>query len=265
MADQHELSKLLAEFQTEVNDLEKRQKQLTQSCNTLEAKKVYLESKVKKLTDTSLQAEEKATSSVKTKTDELVAVEVKLTANQKTLENLERKAKEAESTLATAIKDTEIEVIRRNKLLNEKKQELTALEGIVAGAEQELQITHENMAVAAGNLATLDAEIEQTKVEHNELIKELNEEATQAHTRISGLNKQILNTENELKNLQNKVASARSELAEVAKQKAAFKDYETKARGALAAHESAIMERERQLDIQIVTSRRRHGVLDNLD
>lgn len=265
MADQSNVKDFLAELEADITELERTKQTLEQDCISLESKKQYLAGSVTRAKKTVKERETKDNEQLAIRTALLKGIGDDIHEAQKDLDTLIGKEQAVEADLAVMQRTTETEVGKFNKQLKAKRAELEVLKAEKQNLLDELTDVKSDILSHSQNLSVLGAEFTQAQLEHEQLMQQLEVLVDEKRREVGKLKQQVDDVFGDYQKVCDKVAAEQQLLAELRQQQQEFLDYETRANKALKTREIALLEQERQLEVRIVTSRRRNGVLDNLD
>lgn len=265
MADPSNVRDFLAELEADITELERTKQTLEQDCISLESKKQYLAGSVTRAKKLMKEREAKDNEQMAIRTALLKSIEDDIHEAQKDLDALIAKEQVVEADLAVMLRTTDEEVEKFNEQLKAKKAELEALKAEKLTLLDELTDVKSDILAHSQNISALGTEFTQAQLEHEQLMQQLEALADEKRHEVQQLKQQVDSVFADYQEVCDKVVTEQRLLAEQRQKHQEFLDYETRANKALKAREVALLEQERQLEVRIVTSRRRDGVLDNLD
>ncbi len=264
MDAQQKLSQLFAELENESTALAKKKADLTGEVTTLTAKQQFLTGSIADLGKERENSSAKHTQAVQKRYTELKELDQVITGLKTDIGKLGERKKVAEAEL----QGVQVSHEKQIKILDEQikiKQDHSEL-------NKQIEDKH-NL------INTLDSQISDHKQILNKLDEDLEFETSESKKALGKLSTKIDEAEknyqlavgklddklDELEDLGQKITEAEAIIAEAVIKRKEFNAYEQKAIKALEARESALVQGEKQLQTQVVTSKRRYGVLDKID
>ena len=256
-------NELFAELENEVVELDKKKTALDGAIMTLQARETYLKGSVADLNKQAKEAQKGQIEAEQTRQEELDALDDTIFQVKEHIKGLENDKKIAKAELDSLkvscekqLKELDEQIIAK-KDQSELDKQIEDKHSLINNLEAQISETKEA-------LNSLVEDIEAKTVEHDNALKELATQANEFDKEYQLAVSRLEDKTEELDNIEEKLKDAQSQLTEAERKDREFKDYEKKAIAALETRESALLQGEKQLDIQIVTSRRRHGVLDKV-
>lgn len=255
---------LLASAKQEVDELAKRETSLQRTIKSLEGRETFLTTDIKKLEARreavllAIDIQIKKNTAVQQEADKrLVATRAEttqLTAEHETLK----------STYQTEISELQATVDGLNTDVSDRRNELAELLKAKTDWQDELAVLKADILAAREEIKSFDEKINQARTAADEQIADFDASVKLAESQLKTIQSQTSDATEELKAINEKIEIANVTLADTTKQHNDFIEYEKRARKALKDAEESLLRKEEQLDVQIVTSRRRR-ILDNVE
>jgi chromosome segregation ATPase len=262
VADLQELSKLFTELQSEVGTLIKRKTDFTRENIKLEARVHYLNGRITSLEDEITTIKAKKQTAIDGLEKEISMLKKACVAAQREKQRIYTAIEVAKSTASAAQKARVAEDERLEAAISDKTH---ALQGI----REEVEIEKGNLVVVQGDIVTanriltaLAEKVEAKKTATASKIATLDASIVAAKEKHRNVVSKLEDTQDELEEIDQKLTQKRIEAEAHDKKRQEFQEYEKRATTALEARESAILEREKELDRQVTLAGRRHGILD---
>ena len=264
MAALLKFNELFTELENEVATLDKKKVELNTSVTTLQARETYLKGSLAELDKQSRNTQKKQAEAEQLRQEELDALD-------DTIAEVKGYIKELENDKSIVIAELDSMKVLRGKVIKELDEQIK-LKKDQSELDKQIDDKHDLVNKLESQISEhkeainkLGEDIEAKTVEHNKALQELATEANMADNDYQSAVTRLEDKSEELDGIEEKIKIARSELNEVEGKDREFREYEKKAVAALEAREAALLQSEKQLDIQIITSRRRHGVLDKVE
>jgi chromosome segregation ATPase len=264
VADPQKFNQLLDEAKAEAVTLEKRLAELERDCNSATARKAFLQQELIDLKATNEAALQAANEAVAVIQDKQQHAERRLVEAEAAAAQLRSDYEVKNSQLAVEQATLQKQSDELQQQIAERRQNLADLAKEKDTLQQKLDDLEESCAAKESEIQELSDTVTRAEETTALTIAELGSQVVSAQEGLDSLVAETLSASQRLEQVNQQVRSAETKLAAVHTKHQSFLAYEKRAKKALETYEKSLMEKERQLDVRIVTSRRRSGVLDNL-
>lgn len=256
------LQAALDEFKSEVALLEKTKTGLIQDNIGLESKKTFLTGAVRDLEIAKNLAKKKYDKTINALVEDLEAVETAIDERKIDLKLALDKIDNAKSELKIQEDKNSAKIIESARQLQLKKGEITATESLKKKALEELVATTKQVKVEQAKLGDVAGKLKTTKDEAESEITQISQRVVEAHNQLKKIKDKIDKKALQYTDLEEATALMQIKLTDMTKQHNDFLEYEKRAKKALEARESALLQGERNL--AVAKRRNPSSVLDKV-
>lgn len=257
-----ELQAALEQFKSEVATLKKQKTHLTQDITVLSSKKTFLEGAIKKLEVAKNLAKKKYDAKINDLIEDLEAIELAIDERKIDLKLLLDKIEIAKSDLQGLQNRATAETTELAKQLRLKKGEITEAEKAYNKILKQSDDVSEKIAAELVKLDSIRSKVKQTQEDADSEISLIGQNIIIAKDKLNKFNDKIDDKAKQYDDLTDAITEQMAKNKELLKQHDEFLEYEKRAKKALQARESALLEGERNL--ADAKRRNRSSVLDNV-
>lgn len=257
-----ELQAALDEFKSEVEGLEKKRTGLCQDIIGLESKKSFLKVAVSKFEVAKNLAKKKYDAKINALIEDLEAIELAIDERKIDLKLLLDKIEIAKSDLQELQNKATAETTELDKQLRLKKGEITEAEKAKIKLSDIISKLDKQITDKRKKVEDITSVVNQAQVDADSEIAIIGQNIVIARGELKELNDKIDDKAKQFDDVANAVTNEKTILEAITKQQSDFIEYEKRAKKALEARESALLEGERNL--ADAKRRNRSSVLDNV-
>lgn len=250
------------EFKSEVAGLEKQKTGLIQDLVVLTSRKGFLEKSIKELGIAKNLAKSKYDDKINALIEDLEAVEIALDERKIDLKLALDKIDDAKTELKTLEDRIADETTKLDKQLKAKKNEITEAEKLKTMAIAESGAISKQTIAERGKLDKITARVKEAQAEADSEIAEIGKSVVTVQAKLKELNDKIDDKAKQYEDLTDDITAERAKLSAITKKHNDFLEYEKRAKKALEARESSLLQGERNL--AEAKRRSRTSVLDNV-
>lgn len=265
MAGPQELSDLFDSLKAEVAKLEKQKADLELACNSLQGRKLFLENETKQLDEKNTALIEDSSAIYDGVKFKKKAAELRLTEAQAALTQTENDHRVKVTELDKQFEASTQKLGEINKEISERRQVLHDLNVQITTAKNDFKQLEASIAKHKNNIADIHAKAADVQLDANARMAGIEAEVAAAQKDLDTINNDVTAARDRLADTNQAVEAANGRLVEATKQHQDFVTYEKKAKIALKTKEASLIKQEEDLGVRIVTSRRRNGILDNIE
>lgn len=252
-----EFSKLLAGLEGHVTELSRKDTQLAIEVNSKEARRVFLTKEIKELQVQREKQLDKHATALKKVTDDQKIADQQLADTKNEILRAEQQRGQRIKALDDKLVVSKDEIVKTDKQITDNHQIIADLKLKKTDLSSEIERLNK---LVTNKKAEIQQEITDTQAKADQEIIRIDQEVEETNKELVELGRQIEAKTVEHNNLTKKNEKIVLEIKTGQEQIEGFKEYEKRARKALQARETALLQGENEL----VTKRRRTSVLDNM-
>lgn len=265
MLNLQKFSELFTELENEVVSLDKKKADLAGTLTTLEAREVFLKGSVSEMDKQAKEAQKKHAEDEQSRQEILDALDDTIVEVKGYIKELENDRVTASAELVS-IKTTHAKTLAKlDEDIKSKNTRLLEQDQEISYKKSELATLKTDRTKLLQEQTAIESQIQAKKADLNDLNDEFETRFAQKNEDYQGVVDDLNDKREELKTTTEKLSVAQTELAKTKIKDQEFRKYETEARTALETRGKALEEEERQLQVRIITSRRRNPALAKTD